>query len=332
LFACRTQLAQLIGVSDAARIVFAANATHALNMAIAGLLVSGDHCITTSMEHNAVMRPLYALSRRGVEVTILPCAGDGALEATAVKRAIKSNTKLVVLTHASNVCGTLMPVPEVAAITREADVVLLVDAAQTAGAMPITAGALGIDLLAAPGHKALLGPTGTGFLYVRAGIELTPIIYGGTGSYSELTEMPGILPDRLESGTLNAVGIVGLSAALSYIAAQGIDALRSHEIRLAARLRSRLLCIPGVTLYGDGRGAAIIACNLSGMGSTEVAHTLDAAFGVAVRGGLHCAPQAHETLGTLAQGIVRLSPGPFSTIEEIDAVADAIECIAKERL
>ncbi|MBT9155116.1 MAG: Cysteine desulfurase SufS [Firmicutes bacterium] len=332
VFVCRSQLTELIGASDAARVVFTANATYALNMAIFGLLAPGDHCITTSMEHNAVIRPLRELSRRGVGLTILPCAGDGKLEAGAVRQAIKSTTKLVVLTHASNVCGTLLPIAEIAAITRVAQVLLLVDAAQTAGALPIAVESMGIDLLAAPGHKSLLGPTGTGFLYVRAGVEIAPTIYGGTGSFSELSEMPPLLPDRLESGTLNAVGIVGLSRALSYIAAQGVDAIREHEVRLATRLRSRLASILGVTLYGDGQGAPIVAFNIGSRGSTEVAHILDASFGIAVRAGLHCAPLAHETLGTLGQGIVRLSPGPFSTIEEIDEVAEAIERIAEERI
>ena len=332
LFMCRSQIAELIGVSDASRVIFAANATHALNMAIFGLLTPGDHCITTSMEHNAVIRPLRELSRRGVELTILPCAGDGTLEAAAVRRAMKSNTKLVAVTHASNVCGTLLPLAEIAAVTREADVRVLVDAAQTIGVMPIACEALGIDLLAAPGHKSLLGPTGTGFLYVRGGIELTPIIYGGTGSYSELPEMPEVLPDRLESGTLNAVGIVGLSQALSYLAGRGLGAIREHEESLAARLRTRLAAIPGVTSYGSSVGVPMVACNVGNISSTEVAHILDASFGVAARAGLHCAPLAHETLGTLAQGIVRLSPGPFSTAAEIDAVAEAIERIAEERV
>jgi cysteine desulfurase family protein len=331
LFVCRNQIAELIGVSDASRIIFAANATHALNMGLFGLLAPGDHCLTTSMEHNAVIRPLQELSRRGVELTILRCAGDGTLEAEAVRRAIKSNTKLVAITHASNVCGTLLPLAEIAAITREADVRLLVDAAQTAGVMPLCCEALGVDLLAAPGHKSLLGPTGTGFLYVRAGIELAPLLYGGTGSQSELPHMPEVLPDRLESGTLNAVGIVGLSHALDYLAARSLGTIREHEAKLAQRLRTRLAAIRGVTLYGSGVGAPIVACNVRGLGSTEVAHILDASFGIAARAGLHCAPLAHETLGTLAQGVVRLSPGPFSTAGEIDRVAEAIEQIAEER-
>jgi len=331
LFACRRHLAELIGVSDAARIVFAANATHALNMAILGLLMPGDHCITSSMEHNAVIRPLYAASRRGVEVTILPCAVDGSLDPVAVAQAFRRNTKLVVLTHASNVCGTLLPIGEVAKLTRQSDVLLLVDAAQTAGVLNIDVQSLGIDLLAAPGHKSLLGPTGTGFLYVRPGVELAPIIFGGTGSFSELTDMPTVLPDRLESGTHNVVGLVGLSRSLNYLAEQGIENIRRHEENLAQRLRVRLASISGLRLYGDSRGVPIVACNIRDMGSTEVAHILDATFGIAVRAGLHCAPQAHATLGTVSQGVVRISPGPFSTVDEIDQVARALENIAEER-
>lgn len=331
LFVCRNQIAELIGVSDASRIIFAANATHALNMGLFGFLAPGDHCITSSMEHNAVIRPLRQLSRRGVEVTVLRCASDGTLEAAAVRRAVQSNTKLVAMTHASNVCGTMQPLAEIAAVTREAGVPLLVDAAQSAGVMPLCCETLGVDMLAAPGHKSLLGPTGTGFLYVRAGIELAPFIYGGTGSHSELPDMPDVLPDRLESGTLNAVGLVGLSQALHYLAARGQSAIREHEMGLASRLRTRLAAIPGVSLYGTGEGVPIVACNVRGIGSTEVAHSLDASFGIAARAGLHCAPLAHETLGTLAQGIVRFSPGPFSTSDEIDTVAEAIEQIAEER-
>lgn len=331
VFECRRKVADLLRVKNAARIVFTGNATQALNMAICGVLKAGDHCVTTSMEHNAVLRPLHALSSRGVEVTIIECASDGTLDVGDVLRAMKSNTRLVALTHASNVCGTIMPIEEVARITRERQVLLLVDAAQTAGVYPLSLEHSGIDLLAAPGHKSLLGPTGTGILYVREGLNVEPVLFGGTGSFSELLDMPLIFPDRLESGTLNTVGLAGLSASLDYLLEAGIDHVRQHEDKLARRLREGLSDIAGVTLYGDGRGAPIVSFNIDDLGSTEVAYMLDASFSIATRAGLHCAPLAHKTLGTLHQGVVRLSPGAFSTQEEVDKVIAAVQEIARER-
>jgi len=327
---CRQRLAAFFGVRDASRMVYTASATQALNMALFGVLRPGDHCLTTSLEHNAVARPLHHLAQRGVEVTIVAGEEDGSLRPEAVRAAIRGNTRLIAMTHASNVCGTLLPVKQVGELAREAGVLFLLDAAQTAGVIPIDVSWLGVDMLAVPGHKSLLGPPGIGALYIRAGIDIAPLLYGGTGSYSAQMAMPEEYPDRLEVGTLNTVGIVGLGAALDYVSARGIPDIHRQERELAVRLRRGLSSIAGVTVYGQPEGAPIVAFNIKSLGSTEVAHILDANFGIATRAGLHCAPWAHQTLGTLIQGAVRVSPGPFSTVQDIDRVLTAVEDVAQE--
>jgi len=327
---CRQRLAAFFGVRDASRMIFTASATHALNMALFGVLRPGDHCITTSLEHNAVARPLHRLSQQGVEVTIVPGEDDGSLGLAAVAGAIRKNTRLIAMTHASNVCGTLLPVKQVGELARQAGALFLLDAAQTAGVIPIDVTLLGIDMLAVPGHKSLLGPPGIGALYIRAGIDIVPLLYGGTGSFSAQMAMPEEYPDRLEVGTLNTVGIAGLAAALDYISERGLSDIHRHERELVVRLRRGLSGIAGVTVYGQPEGAPIVAFNIKSLGSTEVAHILDANFGMATRAGLHCAPLAHRTLGTLTQGAVRVSPGPFSTAKEIDKLLTAVEEVAQE--
>lgn len=330
VFDCRRKLANLFNAQDESRVIFTSNATQALNMALFGVLSPGDHCVTTSMEHNAVSRPLHYLQNHGVEVTVIACNGRGELPLDSVQAAFRANTRLVVMTHASNVCGTLLPVQGVFSLAREFGALTLLDAAQTAGVYPLDVGLLGADMLAVPGHKSLLGPTGTGALYIRPGVDLRPSIYGGTGSYSELLDMPEMLPDRLESGTLNTIGIVGLSHAIDYIETEGIDNIRRHERALADRARAGLEAMGGITLYGGGDGAPIVGFNIGDIGSTEVAYMLEASFNIAARAGLHCAPWAHQTLGTMAQGIVRVSPGRYTTPQEIDNLLEAVEAIKQE--
>jgi len=326
----RAQLAAFFGISDPSRVVFTANATAALNLAIKGLLKPGDRVVTTSMEHNAVVRPLHALAvRHGVRVEKVMAGPDGRVSPGALINRITPQTRLVIMTHASNVCGALQPVAEVGAACRRLGVPLLVDAAQTAGLFPISVRELGISLLAFPGHKGLLGPTGTGGLYVAPELELEPAVEGGTGTQSELPEQPRHCPERYEAGTVNTVGLAGLAAGLAYIAERGLQTLRDHELYLADRLRRGLVALAGVRLVGADPDAAaadapVVSVVVEGHDSGEVAALLDRDYGIAVRSGLHCAPDAHRTLGTLESGTIRFSPGPFNTIEDIDAAVVAM--------
>jgi len=328
----RELLAQLINAEDPAQIIFTANATMALNQAIKGCLSPGDHVITSSMEHNSVVRPLKALEEWGGETTKLACNADGSFPLEELEGNIKENTRLIILTHASNVTGTIMPVAEVGRIARRHKLLFLVDAAQSLGILPVDVQEMGIDLLAFPGHKGLFGPPGTGGLYIRPGLHLRPLLEGGTGSQSGSLLQPETLPDRYESGTLNAVGIAGLGAGVKFVLAEGIGRIREHEQRLVGRLLRGLDTIPGIVVYGvrdSARQAPVVSFTIRNYDPGEVAVILDQVFGIACRAGLHCAPDAHRTLGTLAGGgTVRLSPGYFNTDEDIDLVLAAIGEIA----
>lgn len=330
--ATRSQLASLFGVPDPSRIVFALNATDALNTALWGLLRPGDRVVTTSIEHNAVARPLHALAERGVEVTRIACAPDGTLDLDVLDRALRSApVRLVVMCHASNVVGTILPVREAAQRAHEHGALFLLDAAQTAGVLPIDVQEMGIDLLAFPGHKGLLGPTGTGGLYVAPGVRLSPLRQGGTGTRSEEERQPEELPEALEAGTVNTVGIAGLGAALRYLQKWGPQAIRAHEVVLTTRLIDGLMDVPGLRIYGTrdpARQVATVSLSLEDWEPVDVAAVLDSSFGVAVRSGLHCAPLAHRTLGTFPRGTVRLSPGPFNTEDDVDQVLAALRKLA----
>jgi len=330
--ATRSQLAALFGAPDPARIVFALNATDALNMALWGLLRPGDRVVTTSIEHNAVARPLYALGARGVEVTRVACAPDATLDLDDLDRALRSApVRLVAMCHASNVAGTILPVQEAAQRAHEHGSLFLLDAAQTAGVLPIDVREMGLDLLAFPGHKALLGPTGTGGLYVAPGVRLSPLRQGGTGTRSEEEKQPEELPAALEAGTLNTVGIAGLGAAVRYLQQRGQPAIRAHEVALTTRLIDGLMDIPGVRIHGTGDPAlqvATVSLSLEGWEPVDVAAVLDSSFGIAVRSGLHCAPLAHRTLGTFPRGTVRLSPGCFTTDDDVDQALAALRKLA----
>lgn len=336
VYAAREAVCELVNAPDPLRVAFAANVTQALNMAMRGLLRPGDHVITSSMEHNSVMRPLRALEREGVALTVVRCSPEGFLNPADVEAAIRPNTRMIVLNHASNVAGTLLPVREAGRIARERGLLLLVDAAQTAGAYPIDVQADGIDLLAFTGHKSLLGPMGTGGLVVGPRVDVSrmePLIRGGTGSRSEREEQPDFLPDMLESGTPNAVGIAGLEAGIRWVLARGVDAIRAHERALAQRAIGGLRAIPGVTVYGPldaARQTATVSFNIAGMEPSEVGLRLDEEHGVLCRVGLHCAPAAHRTLGTFPAGTVRFGMGVFNTTEEVDAAVAAVESLARE--
>jgi cysteine desulfurase/selenocysteine lyase len=336
VYRAREAVAELLNAPDPLRVVFGSNATEALNLALCGLLRPGDHVITSSMEHNSVMRPLRALERQGVEVTVVQCSPAGFLDPADVEAAIRPNTTMIALNHASNVVGTLLPVAEVGHIARRRGLLLLVDAAQTAGAYPIDVQADCIDLLAFTGHKSFLGPMGTGGLYIGERVklgELEPLMRGGTGSRSEYEEQPDFLPDMCESGTLNAVGLAGLEAGVRWVLERGVDAIRDHEVQLTQRLIDGLAAIPGVTIYGGldaDRKTATISFNIAGMEPSEVGLRLDEEYGIMCRVGLHCAPAAHKTIGTFPVGTVRFGLGVFNTLEEVDTALAAVEQLARE--
>jgi cysteine desulfurase/selenocysteine lyase len=330
IFEARESIARLFGIAHPERIVFTSNATAALNLAINGLLAPGGHCITTSMEHNSVVRPLRYLEQTGVMVDKVPASREGLINAGDISRAIRPETRLIAITHASNVIGAITPLADIINAAHEKGVPVLVDAAQTAGSVPIDAGALGIDLLAAPGHKGLFGPQGTGFLYIAPNIHLRPIVFGGTGSRSDLERMPDFLPDRYEAGTLNTPGIAGLGAGVEFILREGVDNIRAHEVSLCGKLIAGLSGIRGVTVYGpaDARlRASVVSFNIADMDPSGVGDRLDEEFKIAVRVGVHCAPDAHRTMGSYPRGAVRMSPGYFNTDEDIEKAVEAVRVI-----
>jgi cysteine desulfurase family protein len=335
VFACREAVASLIGAPDSRRIAFTLNATQALNTALYGILRPGDRVLTTSMEHNSTMRPLRDLERRGViTLEVLACDGAGRLDLAALEQALRSRPRLLAAVHASNVSGTILPLREVGALTRAAGTLLLIDAAQSAGAIPIDVAADGIDLLAFTGHKALFGPQGTGGLWAREGVEPEPLFRGGTGSNSELEEQPMFWPDRLESGTPNGVGLAGLLAGVSFIAGTGLGVIRRREQALTRRLLEGLNAIPGARVYGPDPSeerAPIVSVTFAGLVPSEAGFLLEEGFGVQTRVGLHCAPAAHRTIGTFPQGTVRFSPGFFTTEADIDAALASCRYLAGKK-
>ena len=375
LLRTRRAAARLFGIRDEARVIFTLNATHALNMALKGLLGSATagrdravrtrHVVTSSLEHNSVVRPLAVLAAQGVEITRVPCGSDGSTDPGDVLAAVRADTALVVLTHASNVLGTVLPVAEIGPRLRERGVPLLVDAAQTAGCFPIDVEAMGISLLAVSGHKGLLGPQGVGILYVAPHMELETLFEGGTGSRSESSEQPSTCPDRFEAGTPNSPGIAGLGAGIRVVEREGVAESGRRQYELALRLFRGLDGAEGITVFGpwgnlssepsaaadavagdasdadgatDPPGAAvtgaswippvapIVSLAVDGLTSAEVARVLDREFQIAVRAGLHCAPEAHRVAGTLEGGLVRLSIGHSTTEAEVaEAVAALLE-------
>lgn len=327
----REKLCELFHGPDPRNVVFTPGCTWGLNLALKGFLKGGDRVVTSSMEHNAVLRPLHQLEEEGVIVEYLPCSDKGELLLDKVPERLEPDTALVVLTHASNVCGTLMPLEEVGALCRERGIFFCVDAAQTAGPVPIDMEAMGIDALAFPAHKGLLGPQGLGGLILtdRLARRLSPLVSGGTGSHSDLPVMPDFLPDRFEPGTLNLPGIYGLGAALDWAEAQGRAVLRRREERLTGHLIARLREMEEVGLRVLGtldaaRQTGVVSVDFQEMDNAEAAFRLEREFRVQTRCGLHCAPLAHKTLGTYPQGTVRFSVGPFTRFEDIDYVQAAV--------
>jgi len=333
LFETRVNLSKLFHIKNPNDISFTINTTAALNQAIKGFVKQGDHVILTSIEHNSVRRPLEYLRQKGIiQITYIAADQQGNITPKQVEAAIQDNTTLVALNHSSNMLGTILPLAEIGEVCRHRRVKLLVDAAQTAGTIPIDVDEMAIDMLAFPGHKGLLGPQGTGGLYVHPEIELEPILHGGTGSQSEAIEQPDVRPDKLESGTQNTVGLAGLNAGVKYIQNEGIEKIHNKEWMLSQRLMEGLLSIEGITLFGPPLGVnktAIVSFNMRGMDSSEVAYILDQHYDVAVRAGYHCTPLAHETAGTLEQGAVRVSPGYFTSEDDIDALIHGVKEIVR---
>lgn len=326
---CREALAELLRVDDPERIVFCFNCTDALNLAIRGLPLAGGHVVATALDHNASLRPLCGMAARGeIALDVLLPGPDGAVSRAQVERALRPDTQLVALSHASNVTGALQPAAEIGALCREKGVCFLLDAAQTLGIAPVYPEALCADLIAFPGHKGLLGPMGTGGLWIRPGLTLRPYREGGTGSRSDSPLQPDELPDRYESGTLNLPGIAGLLEGVRFLQAHG-DEIRLKEEALTKKLRNSLSQLNGVTLYGPtDNTVGIVSFNVDGLRSGETADALNRA-GVGMRAGLHCAPLMHRALGTLETGVVRASPGFFNTEAEIERTAGFVETLAK---
>ncbi len=326
----RESVAELFNAPDPLRAIFGPNVTEALNLALRGFLRPGDHVITSSMEHNSMMRPLRQLARRGVELAVVDCSCEGFLNPADVEAAIQPNTVMIALNHASNVVGTLLPVGDVGRIARRHGLLLLVDAAQTAGAYPIDIQADQIDLLAFTGHKSLYGPMGTGGLIIggRVDVErLRPLTRGGTGSNSELEEQPDFLPDKYESGTPNVVGLAGLEAGVRWVLKRGVGRIRAHEVAMTERLIEGLKAIDDVTIYGGldaERQTATVSFNVRGKAPSEVGLRLDDTYGIMTRVGLHCAPAAHQTIGTFPDGTVRFGLGAFNTLEEVEEAVGAV--------
>lgn len=333
---CRTAIRQLLRARPADSVIFALNGTDALNLAIKSLVGPGDHAVTTAMDHNSVLRPLSALAGRGSTWTAVEVDPHTTrLEPAAIERALRPETRLVIVNHASNVTGCVQPIAEIGEVCRRRGVLLLIDAAQTAGHLPIDFGSLPADLLAMPGHKGLLGPLGTGVLLIREGVErrMRSVREGGTGSRSELPEQPEQSPDKFEAGSHNAPGIAGLRAAMAWLLERGVESIRRHELHLMSRFVDQIADTPGLTLYGTQNPAervGVFSLRVAGLAPDELSAILDEQFGALSRSGLHCAPLAHRTIGTAGDGgTTRLSLGVFHTDEDIDAAAAAIREIAR---
>ena len=333
VFETRQKLARLLGCLQADHVVFTANSTMALNIAIQGILSPEDHAISTDLEHNSVLRPLYAMQEQGMGLDFVRADQQGNIRYEDFAPLFRSNTKAVVCTHASNLTGNMLDIARIAEIAHAHGALLIVDASQTAGTVPIDMTALGMDVLCFTGHKGLMGPQGTGGLCIRPGVDIRPLLRGGSGVHSFDRHQPESYPTRLEAGTLNSHGIAGLDAAADYLLEVGVEAIHQKEQALMRRFYEGVRRIDGVTIYGDfspSQRAAIVALNIRDYDSAEIADVLSADYGIATRPGAHCAPRMHEALGTVQQGAVRFSFSVFNTEEEIDAAIAAVAELARE--
>ena len=332
IYETRELLAKLFNLDDPMRVIFKFNATDSLNTAIKGILNYGDHVITTEMEHNSVLRPVKELEKYGVENTIVKCESDGTINLNTLESAIKSNTKLIVTTHVSNLTGTIFPIEEIGNICKKHGCLYLVDGSQSAGVLNIDLKKFNIDFLAAPGHKGLLGPQGTGILLINNDMKLKQLKEGGTGSQSSSFEQPNYYPDKLEAGTHNLPGIAGLNAGVKYILNKGTESIYSHEKNLLDIFIKEIRKNPKIIIYGPEsieHRIGVVPINIEGLDSSEVANILDTEYNIAVRPGLHCAPLAHKAIGTEKLGAVRFGVGPFNKKDEILSAVKALNEISK---
>lgn len=333
IYESRVSLASLFGAESPERIAFTANSTEALNMAIKGVITPGDHVLTTALEHNSVLRPLYEMEERGVELTILPADIMGNIDYGDFEKEIRPNTKAIVTTHGSNLTGNVLDVYKIGAIAKKYGLIYMVDASQTAGVFDIDVQKMQIDILCFTGHKSLLGPQGTGGIYVREGVTVRALFSGGSGVQTYLRSHPMQMPTALEAGTRNGHGIAGLGAAVRYIQEIGLDTIRTKEQELMQAFYEGVKEIPGITVYGDFSSfnrCAIVSLNVRDYDSGEVSDVLSEEFGIATRPGAHCAPLMHEALGTVKQGAVRFSFSYDNTMEEIKIALSALRELAKE--
>ncbi|MBR7010460.1 MAG: aminotransferase class V-fold PLP-dependent enzyme [Oscillospiraceae bacterium] len=333
VYETRRRLAAFLGCPRPDHVIFTSNATEALNIALFGLLGPGERAVSTDLEHNSVLRPLYALERQGLELAFVPADRQGRVDEADFERLLTPGTRTVVCTHASNLTGNALDLARIAELTHARGALLIVDAAQTAGVLPLDMTAMGIDVLCFTGHKGLLGPQGTGGLCIRPGLELRPFKRGGSGVHSYDPEQPAAYPTRLEAGTLNAHGLAGLNAALAYFSVVGRESLYAREHARMEAFYQGVRDIPGVTVYGDFSRplrAGIVSLNLGDADSAAVADALATDFGIAVRAGAHCAPRMHRALGTEEQGAVRFSFSPFTTPQEVQAAVEAVKTLAAE--
>lgn len=333
IYETRATLAELFGAESPDRIAFTANATQSLNIAIKGILQPGDHVITTALEHNSVLRPLYEMQARGISLSILPADRKGCICYEDIEREIRPNTKAIITTHGSNLTGNLLDIQRIGTIARKQGILYIVDASQTAGVFPIHVGCMNIDILCFTGHKGLLGPQGTGGIYVREGVQIEPLLSGGSGVQTYLRSHPAQMPVALEAGTLNGHGIAGLGAAIRYLQETGLDAIREKEQELMWEFYTQVQKIPGITVYGDfetKNRCAIVSLNVRTYDSGEVSDVLSEEYGIATRPGAHCAPLMHEALGTVEQGAVRFSFVHYNTMEEVKIAVSALQELARE--
>lgn len=331
IFDTRKKLADFFHAESPKQIVFTMNSTESLNIAIKGILQSGDHVITTELEHNSVLRPLYEMEKKGVELTFIRSDKKGCINLQDFERQIRKNTRAIICTHGSNLTGNLVDIGKIGEIARRHGLLFCVDASQTAGVFPIDVQEMKIDILCFTGHKSLLGPQGTGGMYVREGVDVRPLLSGGSGVQTYSREHPAQMPTALEAGTLNGHGIAGLNAAIGYIQETGMDVIRNREQALMKRFYDGVKEIPGVKIYGDFTTECrcpIVALNLGDYDSSEVSDELFMSYGIATRPGAHCAPLMHQALGTVEQGAVRFSFSHYNTEEEIDAAVAALRELA----
>lgn len=331
IYETRELMAQLFNLDDPMNVIFTFNATDGLNQGIKGVLKSGDHVITTTMEHNSVLRPIKELEKYGVENTIIQCASDGRVSVDDIEAAVKSNTRMVVTTHVSNLTGTIMPIEEIGQMCKRKNILYLVDGSQSAGVLEIDVKKYNIDLLAVPGHKGLLGPQGTGALLINCDAEIKQLKEGGTGSESSSMMQPNFYPDKLEAGTHNLPGIAGLNAGLKYILNKGTKSIYSHEKTLLDLFIKEMKKNAKIKIYGPDNinyRIGVVPINIEDIDSSEVAYKLDTEYGIAVRPGLHCAPLAHKTIGTEKIGAVRFGVGPFNDKSDILAAVRALNEIS----